>query len=238
MEWRKPLPGRCSALLQIGHHAAAGEHDLLKAQHVRSVLGSITTGSDDVAVPERTLVPTTHADKHDRTPGFAAPFFDLAFVVFYVQENLHMRIDKLEVRDGSFDRHDLFRVVVHFSVMCEERRRKKETGENQGQAEHQIFHFLILLKIPDQVETGPVTSPASPPSYRRFGSSPHPHRTVPPESNSALTGNPGELSRALCTPSGPRSRDRPPNDRGPAAVCARQDVERRCEDDPCGRATS
>src|SRR6266850_6713646 len=205
MEWRQPLPGRRSALLQIGHHAATGEYDLLKAQHVRSVLRSITTGSDDVAGLERTLVPTTHADKHDRTPGFAAPFFDLAFVILDVQENLDMRIDKLEFRDGSLDRHDLFRVVVHFSVMRQERGRKKETGENQGQAERKIFHFLILLKIPDQVVTGPVTSPASPLSYRRFGSSPHPHRTVPPESNSALAGNPGELSRALCMPSGPQS---------------------------------
>src|SRR6266576_6708627 len=131
-----------------------------------------------------------------------------------------MRIDKLEVCYGSLDRHDLFRVVVHFSVMRRERGRKKETGENQVQAEHEIFHFLILLKTTDQVQTGPVTSPASPPSYRRFGSSPHPHRTVPPESNSALTGNPGELSRAWCMPSGPQSLGRPPNGLGPPAVCA------------------
>jgi hypothetical protein len=60
-----------------------------------------------------------------------------------------MGIDKLEVRHGSLDRHDLFRVVVHLSVMCQERGRKEETKEKHGHAEHEIFHFQNLLKIPD-----------------------------------------------------------------------------------------
>jgi len=63
---------RRSALLQIGPSAAAGEYDLLKAQHVRSVFRSITTGVMTSAGLERAVQPPTRmaiCRSAERLPG-------------------------------------------------------------------------------------------------------------------------------------------------------------------------
>src|SRR5690349_19642611 len=44
--------------LQISHLPPVWEHNLLKTQNFRSVLGRMTSGSDDVAGLKRALVPT------------------------------------------------------------------------------------------------------------------------------------------------------------------------------------
>src|SRR5438309_1224806 len=49
---------RCGGL-QISHLPAVWEHNLLKTQDLRSVLGRMTSGSDDVAGLERALVPSS-----------------------------------------------------------------------------------------------------------------------------------------------------------------------------------
>src|ERR1700688_674830 len=139
-------------LLQIILHRAVRERELLKAHDRRSVLGSKTKNSDDVAGFESVFVPAAHAHQHGRTPHFTGPFFDFAFVVLYIHGNQRVWIDELEVRHGPFNGHDLVRIVIRFSVMCQERGRNQKRGEGYGQNEREFLHFPSLPKNASQDE--------------------------------------------------------------------------------------
>src|SRR6267154_5985257 len=78
---------KCPVLLKVILHRAVRERELLKAHDGGSVPCSIPKNSNDVACLERIFVPTAYADQHARTPRFAGPFFDLAFVGLYVHGN-------------------------------------------------------------------------------------------------------------------------------------------------------
>jgi hypothetical protein len=114
------LAPRLLDALQIRHLPPVWQHDFDQAEEVRSVPGSMTAGGNHVANLDRVFVPTADPAQHAGTSGFAGPFFDLAFIVFHIQENLHVRIDELEIRHGSLDGHDCRRVVVRLPVMGQE----------------------------------------------------------------------------------------------------------------------
>src|SRR6266853_2010408 len=111
----------------------------------------MATGSDHVAKLDRVLVPAAVPAEHGWTSSFAGPLFDLAPVVLHIQVNLHVGIDEAEVRHSSLDGHDFRRVVVCLSVMCQQRARNQKNAKNQGQRNHQVFHYLRLPKMNDRV---------------------------------------------------------------------------------------
>src|ERR1700680_1335923 len=94
-----------------------------------AVHGSIAGNSDLISRLDRIFCPPPPPCQLAGSGDFALPFFDISMVTLDVERKQHMRISKLKISCGAFDRNRVTDVVCCGSVVWENRSRK---GNNSG----------------------------------------------------------------------------------------------------------
>src|ERR1700737_317564 len=102
---------------------AVGKHDFLQSQDFRTVFCTVPDNTDPFSWFKRFLIPVSPS-QIVWAIGFDEPFLDVALVVFYVEINGRMGVDKRKFSYRSLH-GNRFRIVVRRRAMVGERRKGK-----------------------------------------------------------------------------------------------------------------
>src|SRR5579872_567830 len=124
-----------------GHRKLIIIHDEpLEMQCGRAVLGAPTDSRDLIPSLDAGLGPALSVQS-GRTIRFANPFFDVTLIVLHVENNLCVRINKLEISYCALYGGQIVHVVCRPPVMCKHRARERNVTQNQKPDRHElIFH--------------------------------------------------------------------------------------------------